>query len=333
MDFLPGFLFGMKKPENCSKPLEEIRELIHKNRNKPFNEELRDELTKRLDKAVGQDAAQCKELDRLNRTQNESLQKTEDIIKKSGETIEKANCDLKHYKEKNDRLVERNKELVKEVTNLKEQLRTGNVARESQQSETRSLSLLPREVLVSEKIKTKKQHQSLLNKFLEQCNYKTGALNYQDEDNIAKCAAENIEEKCDGETSEDTRPEEGNNVTSETINKKTGAASDIPKTIDRPIVLIPCVVASRIGSDLGATFEDAGLDRNKKYPYAIVIIFTPKAPHVSQNVVPTFAKMGDEFKVKDMVDVVFWDNDFYECHTNYVAVEKMKTIFKKNEKE
>ena len=58
--------------------------------------------------------------------------------------------------------------------------------------------------------------------------------------------------------------------------------------------------------------------------HIIVIIFTPKAKHVPENVIPTFEKMCDEFRVKDMIDVVFFNDEQYSCKTNKAAVSKIQ---------
>ena len=90
--------------------------------------------------------------------------------------------------------------------------------------------------------------------------------------------------------------------------------------------VVPCIIASRAGSDLAATFEDAGLDRKLKHDNVIIIMFAPKAPFVPENLVSSFEKMGDEFRVKDIVDVVFFDDEIYSCHTNNETVKKMEDI-------
>ena len=96
--------------------------------------------------------------------------------------------------------------------------------------------------------------------------------------------------------------------------------------------VVPCIIASRADSDLTSTFEDASLDRSSTHENVIIVVFGPKAPFMPEKLVSYFEKYGDEFMVKDMVDVVFFDDELYSCHTNDEAVVKMKKILRWDKK-
>ena len=50
---------------------------------------------------------------------------------------------------------------------------------------------------------------------------------------------------------------------------------------------------------------------------------------MAENTVSMMMKMGDEYKVDDMVEVVYWDDVFYECDTNRRAIQQMNQILSK----
>ena len=278
-----------------------------------------------------------KEKNNLKQENEELKEKVENLEKQLEQSRENIN-EFENIQEERNNLKEDNKELKEKIDSLGKQCHTGNITKESQQSETTDLSPfllqenLPsdpaqlKEVWVPEEIHAREPHQSILKKFLEKCKY-TGKVIPQPKHKIVTCAVQKTAATSAAKmkTLSNMAFPEKDDASGGNDSPDNSACTQERK--DHPVILVPCVVTfPSMDYNFGAVFEDAGLDKSDVYPNVIMIVFMRKPSYVPEDVASTFTKMGDEFRVKDMVDVMFFNDDFYKCHTNEEAVVNMKTL-------
>jgi hypothetical protein len=91
-------------------------------------------------------------------------------------------------------------------------------------------------------------------------------------------------------------------------------------------LVVPCVVASRLGSDIEATYNRLGLAgcRSK----VLLIMQHPKNTHNS-DVYPTRNKTSEyDSWTCAIIDTVFWNNEVYDCNKNSTAVTEFLAAVK-----